>query len=87
MTTSDKEKREKDLQQAETYLNAGSEARKDGKLDQAADAFGSARRGTRGRTAFKSEARGTSKADSKRVVSGTLPRTIMIASVRMSGKV
>src|SRR6266566_3212959 len=42
MTTSDKEKREKDLQQAETCLNAGSEACKDGKLDQAADAFGEA---------------------------------------------
>ena len=44
MTTSDKEKREKGLQQAETYLNAGSEARNDGKLDQAADAFGEAER-------------------------------------------
>lgn len=42
MTTSDNEKRDKDLQQAETYLNAGSEARKDGKLDQAASAFGEA---------------------------------------------
>src|SRR5690349_6818720 len=44
MITPDKEKREKDLQQAETYLNAGSEARKDGKLGQAADAFGEAER-------------------------------------------
>src|SRR5438874_967902 len=44
MTTSDKEKREQDLQQAETCLNAGSEACNDGKLDQAADAFGEAER-------------------------------------------
>jgi tetratricopeptide (TPR) repeat protein len=41
---SGKEKREKDLQQAETYLNAGSKARNDGKLGQAADAFEEAER-------------------------------------------
>jgi Soluble NSF attachment protein, SNAP len=44
MTLSDKEKREKDLRQAETYLITGSQAGKDGKRSQAAEAFSEAER-------------------------------------------